>query len=451
MKHTHRIINENMLKLVLRFSVPMVLAFLVQSAFNIVDTIFLGRISHHALAAASLMFPIILVFIAVGAGIGVGTNSLVSRYLGAGKKEKAEQVVAIAYSLALVVAILSFVLGQLSAESLFSLMGAEGETLELASIYAHWLFFATPFFIIGMTINAIIRATGEFKIPTIFMASGAIINIFLDYVLIFGKFGFPALGVQGAALATVIARFVPFVLAFWYLLKKVHINLNPFKLVFKLKIIKKVMYVGFPQTLDELLVAVNFFFINRFVAYYGSEALAGFAAVFRLESLALMPAFAISTALVTIIGHNYGAQRLSRIKSGVKIASLMMTVIMVSVGIAFFLLASILVGFFTDTPKAIEVGTSFLKIVPFSYLFFGTTIAISSAFKGVGKGHPSLVLNIVRMFGISIPFAFILSRFTSLQIQGIWIAMMVSNVVPFFIAIIWFRSWLSKKEQEVGV
>ncbi|MCK5233343.1 MAG: MATE family efflux transporter, partial [Candidatus Aenigmarchaeota archaeon] len=258
------IINGNITKTLIQLSWPITIGLLMQTGFNIVDTMFVGRISADALAAVSMTFPIIFLFIALASGVGVGTMSLVARKIGQGKKEHAGIAAEQSFLIALVLGISFIILGFLFTEPLFKLMGAGDALLPIALSYMHPIYIGIVFMFLAFASTSTLRGAGDMKTPMKVMILVTILNVFLDWILIFGKGPIPAMGVPGAAWATVISRTVAFVYIFSHLLFRQ--NLLPMRLKYirpDMNVIKKILSVGIPTSLSNVSLSISMFFMFR--------------------------------------------------------------------------------------------------------------------------------------------------------------------------------------------
>lgn len=440
MNSRFKIQPEALTKTILSLAWPTIVAMLIQTSFNIIDTIFVGRLSPQALAAVSLSFPIMFFVLALGNGIGVGSTSLISRALGRNRKSILRDSVLTSIWLSIFVGIFATFSVLFFGRWLVSLMTHDKTVLFLAwqflRVYSFSLFFIT----VGLVINSIFRAQGDMKTPMVIMVIAALINIALDPLFIFGTGFFPRLGVTGAALATLIARIVSVIVAIILILVKEKDIIFPLKFVIRKSIFREVIKVGIPSSFNQMAGAITLLFLNGFVSYFGAYALAAFAVVFRVESIAYLPAIAISNTIIPLVGHTVGQNSLKLAKKISSLSSRINMIIMVSVGILFFIFAKEIIMIFSSDPRVVSIGTTYFKIVPLEYLFVGVMMAKISSFQGAGNALPSMVLNVVRGFVLLIPLAFVLSRDTRLGIIGIWVAMIVSSILSFAGAEIWF--WL---------
>lgn len=428
----------SIIKNLISLSWPMMLAFMLQTSFNIVDAIFVGRISAMALAAVSLTFPVVFLMISLAAGAGVGTTSLIARLLGANKQEEANNAAEHAYLIAFFLSIIFMIIGFIFGKPLFRFIGATEEMLPMVLDYTNIIFAGSIVMFAAFISNSILRGEGDMKTPMKVMMISTVINIILDPIMIFGWGFIPAMGIKGAAIATVIARTVGAIIAIRYILMgNSTLKLNIKKFAFKFRIIKDILKVGLPASLSQSTMALGIFFMTKIVSSFGPFAIAAYGLGFRLDSVAVMPAIGLSTAVITIVGFNIGAKKPERAKKTTWIGALLSFAFMGIIGLTFFLFPEQLIRLFNNNPEVIAFGISYLRIVALSYGFIGFSMIIGSAFQGAGKGYPALILTILRLFAISIPLAIILSN--KIGVSGIWWGIFVSTVITGIISIIWLK------------
>jgi putative MATE family efflux protein len=430
----------------------MMVAFTLHVAFNIVDTIFVGRYSAFALAAVSITFPVIFLIIALASGIGIGVTSFIARLIGSKNVNKAKEVAKHGLMLAVFMWLFFVTAGLLFAKPLFMFLGAEGEILSMSLQYAYTIFIGSFFMFFAFISNSILRGEGDTKTPMKIMVFSTIVNVILDPLLIFGLWIFPRLGVLGAALATVIARSISALIVVVYLFK----GNGMLKLDFKMpkidfKVFKEIFHVGIPASLSQSVMSLGMFFMMKIVSFFGPYAIAAYGLLGRLDSVAILPALGIGSAVITIVGHNVGAKKYGRAEGTVWKASLLAAVFMETVGVLFFLFPRFWISIFNKHPDVLSYGMSYLRIVSLTYAFIGLGIVISSAFQGAGKGYPSLMLTIIRLFVLNIPLALIFAFVLKLGIEGVWFGVMSAIILSSLIGIIWFKLGTWKKGKRVSV
>ncbi|MBU0460700.1 MAG: MATE family efflux transporter [Nanoarchaeota archaeon] len=431
--HNH-ILEEKIGKTILKLSWPMIVAFLLQTSFNIIDAIYVGMISAEALAAVSMAFPVVFLMISLASGLGVGATSIIARSIGAKNYQKANNTAEHAIIMAGLLAIVFTTCGLLFGKPLFQLMGAEGSLLKLVVQYANIIFIGSIFMFLAFIANNILRGEGNMKVPMYVMGGSAILNIILDPIFIF-VLGW---GVQGAAIATILARFTGFLFAFTYILKGkavIKLSLRYFK--YKFKIVKELFYIGFPSSISQVLISVSMFILMTIVAKFGTAGIAAYGIAFRLDSVGFMPVIGMMTAIMTIVGQNIGAGNFARARRTTFIASLIAIAYSLVIGILFFSLAVPLAKLFNSDPQVIYYSSIYLLINAFTYIFIAVGMIIMGSFLGAGRPMPPLIINLLRLVVIAVPLAYYLS--TIYGLIGVWIGIAIASVVSGIVSIIWFR------------
>lgn len=444
--------NGSVTKNILHMAWPMMVAFSLHVAFNLIDTIFVGRYSALALAAISITFPVIFLVIALASGVSVGVTSLIARLIGAKKIEKAREVAKHGLILAFFMWLFFVSAGLLFAKPLFMFLGAEGEILSMALKYAYTIFIGSAFLFFAFISNSILRGEGDTKTPMKIMGIATVVNIALDPFLIFGLWIFPELGIFGAALATVIARSISAIVVLVYLFKGNPILKLDFKWPkFDFGIIKEIFHVGIPASLSQSVMSLGMFFMMKIVSFFGPYAIAAYGLIGRLDAVAILPALGIGSAVITIVGQNVGAKKYDRAEKTVWKASLLAGIFMEIVGILFFIMPKVWISIFNKHPDIVNYGASYLRIVPLSYAFIGLGIIISTAFQGAGKGYPSLMLTIIRLFVLNIPLALIFAFVMDLGLNGVWFGILASIIVTGIVSAIWFKLGTWKKGKRIPI
>ncbi len=369
------LLNGNPTKNIARLALPLVVAMFFQMGFNIVDMIFVGMISPEAIAAVSMVFPVIFFFISLAFGIGIGITSFVSRSVGAGDIEKAGRIALNGIFFGTVISILIGIVGFVLAENIFVAMGAGPEILEMVVSYSRIIFAGSVFLFVGIFCIHIIKGTGDTKTPMKFMITAALMNIVLDPLLIFGIGPFPCLGIEGAAIATIVSRSLVLVLALRHFASgNSLVKLNLKRFVLDYTIIKGILHVGIPASITNVSVSFGLMLFMKLVSSYGSGAVAAFGIGGRVESLAIMPAMAVSGAVLTIVGMNVGAGKFERARKTVYSGIMLVSGFMLLIGMMSFILSEWILSVFTDDPHVISLGIEYIKYrvdnnMPEAYIF----------------------------------------------------------------------------------
>ncbi len=419
-------------KLLLRFSLPGVIAMLVNATYNMVDTIFVGGLGPEAIAALTVVFPLQMVFIAIGAGTGIGSSSLISRRLGEGRVEAANQVVGQALVIILILGILAAIAGHTVGYPLLRVLGASEAIISDA--YSYMIVIASGAIVIftNMIGNNLIRAEGNPNLPMIAMIAGAVINIALDPIFIYVL----GMGIQGAAVATIIARTVGAIVVLTYLFGKrtsFRLKVSYFKLNFR--IWGQIYAVGGPHMLMSLVGSVTMAVVNNVAATFGPLTIAAYGVIFRIMQFGFMPCIGISTGALPIIGYNYGAKKYLRVRGTVRRTVLISTAITMGVSLLAILFPRQIVSIFNRDPEFLPLAAHAMRIAMLGLGFVGAQVAFATFFQGIGKGIPAAVIGISRQLLILVPALLLFAHFFGQE--GIWFAIPLADVVAFIISLVW--------------
>ncbi|HZK43744.1 MAG TPA: MATE family efflux transporter [Syntrophomonadaceae bacterium] len=420
--------------LLLKFSLPAIIGMLVQAMYNVVDSIFVGRgVGELALAGITVSFPIMIIFMAFTMLIGMGATTLISIRLGEDKKTEAEHIVGNALVLFIIVGITITTLGLIFLKPLLSFFGASANVLPYAIDYMRIILLGSILLAIGAGMNNFIRAEGNPKVAMYTMLIGAVTNVILDYIFIFIFFW----GIKGAALATIISYAVTSTWVLYYFLKGNSLLKIRFKnLMPKKTIVLGIAAVGFPAFAMQITSSVQNLILNRSLVHYGGDmALAAIGIIMSIATLLIMPIIGISQGAQPIIGFNYGAKQLGRVKDTVKLALVGATVI-ITFG---FMLSRIwpaqLIGLFNKNPELIQLGTHGMLIFFIFLPVVGVQFVGAGYFQAVGKPVQATILSLSRQILIFIPLLLVLPRFYGLD--GIWWAGAFSDIGAFLLTGIW--------------
>lgn len=441
--------NENKMgvmpvnQLLLNMSLPMMVSMLVQALYNIVDSIFVARVSEDALTAVSLAFPIQTLLIAVGAGTGVGINALLSKSLGEKNYETANQTAMNGIFLA-VLSFILFVAVGLFAVKPFYLSQVKSTDSEIYTMGISYLSIVCicSFGIYGQLIfEKLLQSTGMTFYSMLSQLAGAVTNIVLDPILIFGLLGMPKMGVTGAAVATVVGQCVGAVLGVWFNLKCNHelqLSIKGFRP--NAKIIGKIYQVGVPSIIMQAIGSVMTYGMNLILIQFTSTATAIFGIYFKLQSFFFMPVIGLNNGMVPIIAYNFGAGKRSRIVKTIRY-SLVYAFMLLFLGfLAFQLIPAQLLGMFEASDEMLEIGVSALRIIGVHFLIAWFCIIAGSVFQAVGNGVYSLIVSVARQLVILLPAAYILAKIGGLAL--VWWAFPIAELMSFavsatFLVITW--------------
>ncbi|MFC1769033.1 MATE family efflux transporter [Nanoarchaeota archaeon] len=436
---TKDITEGNIWKTILKLSWPTQVAFVLHAGFNLVDTFYIGKLGPEAIAALTMAFPIFIFMFSLAGGIGVGTTSLVARYLGAKEKNKAHSSAESSIILSLISTVIFTTFGLIIMRPLFTWMGGSPQVVELAISYATIILIGSIAFFLFVAANSIIRGEGDMKTPMKFMILSTIVNIILDPFLIFGIGPFPELGVQGAALATIISIVFGGTFAIAYLFReKDEVRINLKKLGFNIDNVKKILYVGIPSSIAELFMAFGIIFITKITALFGDTAIASYGIGYRLDLLAILPALGITIAMITIVGHNFGAKKYDRAVNTIIKGSILISIQMGVLGLLFFSFPEFFISLFTNDATVISQGAGYLSTICLTYALIGIGMVVGASFQGTGSSFPLLAIVFTRIFIFPVSIAYAYIHFIKFDISGVWIAIAISNVLAGLVAITWF-------------
>lgn len=402
---------------------------LIQTMYNLVDGIWVSKISSVHFAATAFVFPINFLFISLGIGIFVAGTSILSQFVGANKEEKAREYTGQIIGISIISSLIFTIVGIGFSPLIIKLMGATGDIAKYGNTYLRISFLELPFIFLFFNINAIRNALGDTVTPTILSGISAILNIILDPIFIFG-FGW---GIAGAAWATVLSRALLSFYGIKIIFSKDNIlrpNFKNFK--FKKSILKEVMNVGFPATIGQAGAAVGFIVLNGFIVSYGTTTMAAFGMVNRVTSLISQPAMGIGAALTAIIGQNIGAGNIERAKESFKKASILALSFGIIGGVFMIVFNTGIVNFFIqskDDPGVISQAIVYLNFIAISMPLMGMFSVIQGIFQGSGHTKYSMAMEIGRLWIVRIPMILIFKNFTNFGSPGIWFSMSFSNLI----------------------
>lgn len=416
-------------RLLVTMSLPMMLSMLVQALYNIVDSMFVAQLSEDALTAVSLAFPVQSLMIAVASGTGVGINALLSRNLGERNFEGANNAARNGVFLAIVSCIVFALLGLVGSRLFFSLQTDNPVILEYGVQYMSIITLFSVGIFLQITFERLLQSTGRTFYNMITQGTGAIINIILDPIMIFGLFGFPRLEVAGAAIATVVGQIVAVIMSFCFNhFKNKEISLSPRGFRPHGRTILFIYKVGIPSIIMQSIGSVMTFGMNKILLMFSSTAAAVFGVYFKLQSFIFMPVFGLNNGMIPIIAYNYGARNKHRIIETARKSVLIAVCIMI-LGFAIFQIfpAFFLSTLFRASENMLAIGVPALKIISISFLFAGYCIIVGSIFQALGNGVYSLIISATRQLIVILPVAYIFA--TVFGLSMVWWAIPIAEVV----------------------
>ncbi len=425
-------------KLLITMSLPMMISMLVQAMYNVVDSVFVAQISENALTAVSLAFPLQNLMIAFAGGTAVGVNALLSRSLGEKNQNHVNQTAMNAIFVFLVTAIIFMIGGFSFSHFFFSVQTSNQEIVTASTQYAMIVVGCSFGLFFQFLFERLLQATGRTIHTMITQGLGAIINIILDPIFIFGLFGFPKMGVTGAALATVVGQIIACLLALFFNLKlnhDIHFYLKGFKP--QLHIIRQIYSVGVPSIIMQSIGSVMTFGMNTILITFSTTATAVFGVYFKLQSFVFMPVFGLNNGMIPIIAYNLGAKQKERMLKTIRLAMIYATIMMICGILAFECIPETLLGFFNASEELMKIGVPALRIIATHFIFAGYCIVCSAVFQAVGKGTYSLINSLIRQLFVLLPVAYILSLFGNIDL--IWLAFPIAEITSAISSTILFR------------
>lgn len=425
--------QKPVLGLLVSMSVPVMLSMLIQSLYNIVDSIWVTKLGTDALTAVSLAFPLQNAIMSFGVGIGIGIGSVVSMHLGAGEREQADRAASLGVVLVFIHCILFVLAGIVLTRPFLSMFTDDARTLAWACDYTYIVMCLSFGQLLQMCFEKIFQGVGRMKTTMVFMAAGCIINIVLDPVFIFGWFGLPAMGVRGAAIATVIGQITAMIFYVIVLCTRdvgVHISLRGLKP--DTLLIKRIYSIGIPSSLMLAMPSVLTGILNGMLAALGSVYVAVFGLYYKLQTFVNMPACGVIQGMRPILSYNYGAGEHARVRQTITY-SLRITAAIMLIGTvgALGFPAAILRIFDADT-LLMQSGVTALRLIAPSFLLSTVGVVASGVFEALGQGRDSLIISLLRQLIVIVPVGWLLSRF--LGAAGIWLAFPIAEAVGLLVA-----------------
>lgn len=414
-------------RLLLGMSLPMMISMLVQALYNVVDSIFVSRIDENALTAVSMAFPLQSLMIAMGAGMGVGVNALLSRSLGEREYERANKAAENGIFLSVVNFVIFFLIGLFVTKPFYLSQTKDAQIVAYGQQYLT-LVCCLSFGVYAQFIfERLLQSTGKTFYTMITQGTGAIINIILDPIFIFGLFGVPRMGVAGAAIATVTGQIVAAVMAFAINKKKnteIQFHIKGFKP--DGEIIKSIYQVGVPSIIMQAIGSVMTYGMNRILIAFSSTAVAVFGVYFKLQSFIFMPVFGLNNGMVPIIAYNFGAGKKERMLKTLKLSIAYAVGIMLAGFAVFQIFPAALFALFDASETMLVIGVPALRVISISFLFAGFCIVCGSMFQALGNGVYSMIVSIARQLVVLLPVAYLLSLFGN--VNYVWWAFPIAEI-----------------------
>ncbi len=440
-----------MLPLILSMALPAMFSMLIQALYNVVDSYYVAKFSDKALSAVSLAMPVQNLMIAFSVGTAVGVTSLISRRLGEKRREEAGYGAMHGLILCVVTSAVFAIYGAFFSTPFFRLFESDPEIISMGDTYITICCVFSVGMFVSTMLEKTLQATGNMIWPMIFQLIGAVANIILDPIFIFGYFGLPAMGVAGAAIATVGGQWICMIVCILVAVRGKHeieITFKGFK--FRWRIVRDIYAVGLPAIVMQAIGTVMNVAMNAILSGFSTAAYTVFGLYFKLQSFVFMPVFGLTQGMLPIMGYNYGARNRQRLMSALKNGCMIALVIM-GVGLLLFQLAPAwLIGMFNPTPEMMTIGLRALRIISTCFPLAALGIIVSNMFQAMGHGTYSMIISLMRQLVILIPSAWLLAKLTG-QVGYVWWAFPIAELISLGASILFFTILYRKEIQTMEV
>lgn len=439
-------------KMLLTMGIPMIFSMMLQALYNIVDSAFVSNMRENgelALNALTLAFPVQMLMVAVGIGTGVGVNALIAKCLGQGNRDKANKVAGNAIFLGIIIYAVFLLFGLFGTGAYVRSQTSNREIIEMASGYLKICCIASFGIVFYSLYEKIIQATGRSMYSTIAQVSGAVLNIILDPIMIYGLLGCPELGVNGAAYATIIGQIVSFVLDYIFHIKfDIEIDngikyIKPDK-----KIIWEIYTIGLPAIIAQALMSVMTYALNIIFGTVDERVVTAYGLYYKIQQFILFAAFGLRDAITPIVSFNYGMEDKKRIKEGIKYG-LIYTLVIMSIGLVVLeMFANIFTSVFGLSGETESLCISAIRIISLSFLFAGTNIAMQGCFQALGDGMASLIISVLRQFLLVVPVAWLfalLVKYVGAPQSVLWITFLIGEGLSAIVSVILIKQVIKNK------
>ncbi|MDY3617834.1 MATE family efflux transporter [Agathobaculum sp.] len=433
MDQSNKMGTHRMGPLIFSMALPAMISMLINALYNIVDSIFVARYSTDALTAVSLVFPLQQLVIAIAVGTGVGVNSLIARRLGEGRKRHADSAAEHGIVLSLISGVVFIVIGFFLSRPFLQAFTNKPAVLEQAVNYSSIAIGLSIFLMVSVMCEKIQQSTGDMIVPMCQGLGGAICNIILDPLLIFGIGPFPELGIRGAAIATVVGQILGMLIGLWgTFLHQKTLKIEMHKFRWRGRTVGDIFRVGLPGIIMQSVVSVMTAGMNVILIKFSEVAVSVLGVYFKLQTFIFMPVFGLNQGALPVMGYNYGARNKKRLESAYKITLGAAVVIMLIGLVLFQVIPEQMIRLFNDDPEMLAVGVPALKTISLSFLGAAFGIINSTLFQAIGRGMASLIVSVCRQLVVILPVAWLLGHFIGLN--AIWYAFPIAEIAAFFIS-----------------
>jgi putative MATE family efflux protein len=448
-KNAYSLTKDDIQSTMLAMTLPMLVGMITLMTFNLVDTFFISMLGTVQLAAISFTFPVTFSLISLAIGLSIGTSAVIAKALGAGRLTEARTDGQVALWLSAAMAGVLAIVGYLCTVPLFTALGAGSEVLLFIRQYMDIWFCGAILLVLPMVGNAILRAAGDTRTPSIIMASSGLVNAVLDPILIFGVGPLPALGMQGAAVATLISWGVGSILILTLLIRRDLITVGWVELPLLRSVCRKILRIGLPAAGANMLTPLAMAVLTAIMASYGAAAVAAFGVGARLESIACLVVLALSMTLPPFVSQNFGAGLMQRVQQAYRLCARFVLLWQFGVYLLLAVLALPLARLFSNEPQVISIICQFLWIVPLAYGLQGITILTNSSFNALHQPGSALILSVIRLFVFYVPFAWLGGRLYG--IPGLFAGCVLANICTAALAWTWFNRAVQRPTEEAVI
>lgn len=435
--------EKQILPLLLSLSLPMIISMMVNSLYNIIDSIFVAKISENAMTAISLVYPIQNIIISIAVGFGIGVNAMIALYLGANKKERANAIATQGIIFSIVHGVLLNIIGLIIIPHFLKLFTTDSTIIELGIRYSNIVLCFSVITMLGVTFEKIFQSVGNMVIAMISMIAGCIVNIILDPIMIFGLGPIPAMGIEGAAWATGIGQTVTLIIYIAaYLLKYINLKISFKYLKPGNHICWKLYTIGIPASLNMALPSLLVSALNGILSIFSPIYVVVLGVYYKLQTFIYLPANGIIQGMRPMMSYNFGAGEHKRVKKIYKTALILILAMMFLGMILCLIIPNQLLRLFTNNPDTIKAGVLALRVISIGFIVSAFSITSSGALESLGKGFESLIISLLRYVFVIIPLAFLLSN--AFGVIGVWNAFWITEIIAAIVAFIIFNKSISK-------
>lgn len=441
--------SEPVFGLIFKMALPSMFSMLIHAMYNIVDSIFVSRISETALSAVSLVFPVMMLNAAVGVGTGIGLSSLISRRLGAGMRHEAQDAANHGMFLALCSWTVFAIFGIFGSEAFATAFSNEPDLIVPAAAYCKIVNIGSLFVFVSLHGERIMQGCGNMIAPMLCQLAGAVTNVILDPIFIFGCFGMPAMGVAGAAYATVIGELVSMLLVLRFILGDklpIQVDMKGFRP--RIPTIKSIYAVAFPSMMMQSIASLTILILNAILIGFSETAVAVLGVYFKFQSFIFMPVFGLNQGTMPIMGYNYGAGNRKRLLEAYRYALITACAILTLGTLLFQIAPELLMSLFNAEGEMMKMGVRALKTISMCFPFAAFGIITSTLFQSCGYGFYSLIISTLRQLILIVPLAFIFSRIWG--VSGVWTAYPTAEAVAATLSFIMFRRLMRREINRLG-